>query len=218
MLSAERPHVLTVEDGLRNVDCLRDYHDPSEFFNFLTQDCTLIGVGKNAFVFQIHEGKGFPSESIIRIEVVNVISISWSRELIACLKSTYPNFVDSITRLEENLDKRLKDLNLQTKYLIKMANRTLKKRIAAHNSAYRRNPGSCVPINNYVSYEGKLLAVMMKYLKGIPLRETTYPQDLLPDEVLVDCDTENILVDIENVGSDIQRHMIDVTDFVESNK
>jgi hypothetical protein len=196
------------------VDVFHDFKSEEELDTYLDQ-CELIGVGTNAVVFLLPSPeKCDVSEILFRIEIENPVGYEWTNKLINKLLCEYPSFASKLMRLLKKIDERVKPRSTQK--LAKECRQSMKRQIAGHNAAFRRNPLLTMPINSYYTFQEKWLGIRVKYFNGVPLAEA-FPQAVLSDyayAILKDPNPNNVVVGITN--STVREALIDIWDFTAS--
>ncbi len=210
------PHVLSKDDGLRNVDVFHNFDSEREL-NLYLDKCQLIGVGTNALVFLLPapvECK--ESEALIRFEIQNCIGYDWTKQFVYQLTCNYPSFYSKLDNLSNKLETwvRPKSMKSQTS----ASRHRIKEQIAGHNSAFRRNPMLTMPVNSYYSFQDKWFGLRIKYLNGVSLGDA-FPKAELENFVstlLNDPNPNNVLVGITN--SQVSEALIDISRFFPSDQ
>jgi hypothetical protein len=213
---AEIPHVITKQEALVNVDVFRDFKTEKELSDFI-DTCQLIGVGTNAIVFLTPaQERCDVSEILFRMEIQNPVGYDWTKALLEKLICDYPSYIHKLQNLLEKLEVRVKPRSMKTQ--IKNSKDSIKKQIAGHNAAYRRDPMLTMPINSYYTFQDHWLGIRIRYFDGVPLGEA-FPDAQLSDYALAllkDTNPRNVLVGISN--SQVVEALIDIWDFTPSNE
>jgi hypothetical protein len=212
----ELPHVIEKVDGLRNVDVFLDFSNEDEV-NAYFEKCELIGVGSNAIVFLLPPPeKCTASEALLRFEIQNPLGTDWTELLLKKLICEYPSFFEKLQALLLKLEERVRERPMKRQ--IEESRKSIKRQIAGHNSAFRRDPLITMPINSYFAYQGKWFGIRVKYLNGVSLAEA-FPDAELTEysfEILKDKNPSNVVVGIQN--SQVREALIDIWDFTPSNQ
>jgi hypothetical protein len=210
-------HVESVEDGIRNIDVIKDFPDHVELTDYVIK-CALCGVGGNAITLKAFDRP----ESVIRIEYENFAGYQWTEQLLVYLIEVHKQTSTSLECISsmDNLLLKLRKIDQSSffsKHRKHNMRREFKQRIAAHNSQYRRDPLSTIPVNGYYAFKGEPLALHLKHLDGKSLKHTNSEASMTPAErvILADPNLVNILVSISNSLS--QRQFIDLYKFRASN-
>lgn len=206
---SEIPHVKTVEDGNRNVDVIKDFQDAEEIKNFLLDECELIDSGKEAWVFR---RKDRP-DLIVRVESFNSMGLQWTNQLIDSLYTRAKDKTekDIVMRPAENsqlMNSRMREAKEAN--LDEVVTEFVERRIAAHNSQFRRDPLSTFPINATYTFRGVPFAISAKFFEFKERISTSNQKKINWD------DANNTLSGVEDSQS--SEVMIDIGNFIPSDQ
>jgi hypothetical protein len=212
MYNVEKPHVRSIEDGIRGID-VTDFTDQSTLEQYLKQ-YDIVGGGREVIIFQK------PGEELmLKLFIINYLGYDWTESFVR----SYLNQKSGYHGIFSIIRERLYDLEyvkpqhadyptLEARALL------VHTKIAAHNSVYRFDSRLTPPVNGKLCFQSVPIGFFTKFLNGrLPRNANENP--LFGVHLAIDGGealANNTLIEITNSASDKQ--IVDIKHFVPSDE
>jgi hypothetical protein len=212
MCNIEKPHVRSIEDGIRGLDIV-NFTDRSVLEHYLAQ-YNIIGGGREVIVLQKPN-----EELILKLFINNCLGYDWTESFIR----SYLDRKDSYPGKYQIIRERLEDLEyIKPEYDDHFSDEDkallVHTKIAAHNSVYRFDSRLTPPVNGKLCFRSVPIGFFTKFLNG-QLPQNARKNPLFGVHLAIDggeAQGDNTLIGITNSASDKQ--IVDIRHFVPSDE